>query len=400
MKTFIILMLLFVVGGCSQPDKSQDKVQGKPTLNLSSSVQVPMRYTETFVVRELDGYQIIDLKAPMVSWGGSAQGNEQSARIILVPRDKAEPVLTGDLEGATVVRTPVMRIATNYGFLEAIVSELGIKDRLVAVGGVKSYDDELRAQARSGELAQIGYGWHTPPNIAPLLDASPDVLLMVMGSLEHVQHMQRISKLGIPVVPIFFEAETHYMGPVDYVRLIGLMTGKEKQAQSFVNNVAEQVEQLKAIADTVPRKKVLSSWYGGSDRWMVTVRNADNALLRDAGGMNPLAQPDDIRIDDFVKLSSEVLLEQARDVDCWVIRDSHSQPFTDVKFLHNFKAWRQGCLFAADGSSKPEADAFDIYATGQIRPDLILRDLVQMLHPNLINAPFTYIQPDSQTPRP
>lgn len=400
MHKFLLLLCIFLVSACSKPENSRVDNPVAPSITIENARKIPITYAKTFSVYEQSGYRVIDLKAPMVSWGGNAQGDDQHARIVLVPHDKQPPALTGDLEGAIVVRTPVKRIATNYGFLEAIVSELGIKDRLVAVGGVKSYDDDLRAKARDGQLAQIGYGWHSPPSIDPLLNSKPDVMLMVMGSLDHAEHMRRINKLGIPVVPIFFEAETHYMGPVDYVRLIGMMTDKEEQAQAFVNKVAENVEQLKALVKSAPPKKVLSSWYSGSERWMVTVRNADNALLMDAGGINPLAQPDDIRIDDFVKLSSETLLEKARDIDCWIIRDSHSQPFKNTDYLNNFKAWREGCLFASDGSSKPDADAFDIYATGQIRPDLILRDLVQMLHPDLIDAPYTYIQPDNQTPRP
>ncbi len=399
MKKFYLLIIGLLVTACSQPEKVDVDVLSEQPSESSKATLVAMNYAETFTVHQHDGYSVVLLKAPLVSWGGSAQGDDQAAKILLVPHDRQVPALTGELESAVVVRTPVKRIATNYGFLEAIVTQLRVKDRLVAVGGVKSYDDELREKARNGELAQVGYGWHMPPKIDPLLNANPDVMLMVMGSLEHTEHMRRINALGIPVVPIFFEAETDYMGPVDYVRLVGMMTGKEKEANAFVLKVSQNVEQLKSLVSTVPPKKALSSWYGGSDRWMVTVRNADNALLEDAGGINPLVEADDMRIDDFVRVGSEVLLEKARDIDCWIIRDSHSQPFEDIKFLQNFKAWREGCLFAADGSSKPEVDAFDIYATGVIRPDLILRDMVRMLHPELLNEPYTFIQPDNQTPR-
>ena len=359
-----------------------------------------MEFAETFAVFERDGYHIVDLRAPLVSWGGSAQGEDRTARIVLVPTTQEPPDLTGDLEGAVLVRTPVERIAVNYGFLEAIVTALSIEDRLVAVGGVKNYNDDIRSRARSGQLAQLGYGWHSPPNVDPLLDSNPDVFLMVLGDLGHAEHYERIKSLGVPVVPIFFEAETTYMGPVDYVRLIGMLSGKEAQADRFVTMVANNVRELKALVADAPPRQVLSSWYTGGGRWMVTVRNADNALLEDAGGINLMAQPDDIRLDDFIRVGTEVLLDKARDIDCWVIRDTHSVPFDDVNVLQNFKAWREGCLFAGDGMSKPEADAFDIYETGIIRPDLILGDKVRMLHPDLRDEPYVYYRPDTQTVRP
>ena len=359
-----------------------------------------MPHAETFKVYERDGYRIVDFRAPIVSWGGDAKGADQTARIVLAPRDAEPPALTGDLSGAVLVRTPVRRIAVNYGFLEAVLTTLGVEDRLVAVGGVKSYNDEIRARTRSDDLAQIGYGWHAPPEIDTLIGAEPDVFFMVLGDLGHAEYYDRIKALGVPVAPIFFEAETTYMGPVDYVRLIGMFVDREAEAEAFTAMVADNVADLKARVADRPKKKVLSSWFAGGGRWMVTVRNAENQLLSDAGGVNPMAQADDIRLDDFARMGSETLLEHARDIDCWIIRDTHSQPVTDTDYLQHFKAWRDGCLFASDGSSKPEADAFDLYENGPIRPDLILRDLVRMLHPDLTDEPFVYIQPDDETPRP
>ena len=399
MRQIITIVLLLFFVACSRGNRDigvgEAQVESMPV----GARLVPMNHAETFKVYQREGYRIVDLKAPFVSWGGEAQGADQRARIVLVPKSIDPPALEGDLADAVMVRTPVERIATNYGFLEAIVEALGIEDRLVAVGGVKSYNDEIRARARNGEIAQVGYGWHSPPEIDPLLNSEPGVFLMVLGGLGHAEHYERIKKLGVPVVPIFFEAETSYMGPVDYVRLIGMMTEKEEVADEFVAMVANKVDVLRNLVADQPKKKVLSSWYAGGGRWMVTIRNADNQFFRDAGGINPLAEPDDIRIDDFKRVGTEVLLEKATDIDCWIIRDPHSSPFDDVSTLKHFKAWRDGCLFAFDGKTKPEADAFDVYQTGLIRPDLILGDMVRMLHPSLRNEPFVYVRPDTQTPR-
>ncbi len=362
--------------------------------------RVEMAYAETFKLYARDDYHILDLSAPVVSWGGDAKGADQSARVVIVPREVDPPQLTGDLEGAVLVRTPVERIAVNYGYLEAMLSALGIDDRLVAVGGVKSYNDAIRARARSGEIAQIGYGWHAPPSIDTLIGSQPDVLFMVLGDLGHAEFYERIKSLGVPVVPVFVEVEPDYMAPVDYVRLVGLFTGRETEAEAFAEGVEANVARLRdSVTDREPRP-VLSAWYGGSGRWMVTVRNAQNQLLQDAGGVNPLALDDDMRLDDFMRMSSERLLDRAREVDCWIIRDSHSAPFEDTSYLEKFRAWREGCLFASDGALKPEADAFDIYETGLIRPDILLADTIGMLFPDLAPASFTYIQPDTRTPRP
>lgn len=358
-----------------------------------------MRFAKTFRVIERNGYRVVDLKASVISWGGDAVGEEQFQRLVLVPRETPAPPLSGDLAGATLIRTPVVRIASNTGYHEAMTKVLGINDRLVAVGGVKSYDDHLRARVRGGQVRQIGYGWHSPPELDALIAAKPDVLLMSMGDMKNVGAKPRIEALGIPVVPIFLDNEADYMGRVDYVRLLGMLAGKEREADAFVEMVAKNVEALKAKAAAQPTRSILSAWFSGGDRWMPTIRNADAKLLRDANGRNPFEAADDLRKDSFNRVSTEELIARGKNADCWIMRDSHSTPFRDVATLSRFKAYREGCLFAADGMTKPNADAYDYYEMAVIRPDLVLGDLVRMLHPALRNEPFRYIRPDQKVVR-
>ena len=354
-----------------------------------------IRHAKTFTVSQHDGYQVVDLKASIVSWGAGAKGPEQRARVVLVPRGKPAPALTGDLDDASVIEVPVQRIAVNLAAFEAMLTALGVDERLVAVDGRRSYNDEIRERVFAGELAQIGYGWHSPPTLDALLGAKPELLLMSMGDLSHTAQMERIRSLGVPVIPLFIESEPHYMGRMEYIRLVGLLTGRDKQAREFVAMVERNVESLKTAAAAQPTKDVISAWYSGSGRWMATVRNSGAALLRDANARNLLQEPDDPLRDEIQKLGTEQMILRGRDADCAILRDSHSQPFRDQKTLEQFRAYREGCVFGALGMIKADVDAYDFYERAVIRPDLVLGDLVRMLHSELRqDEPFRYIQPE------
>jgi len=394
MRALAAAAALGLLAACGSPAR-----EAPSQAPVADAAEVPMNAAETFRVFERDGYRIVDIRAAIIAWGGEAVGQEQFQRLVLVPRDIEPPELAGDLAGATMIRTPVMRIASNTGFHEAITKVLGINDRLVAVGGVKSYDDALRARVLRGEVRQIGYGWHSPPQLDALVAARPDVLLMTIGDLANAGAKPRIEALGIPVVPIFLDNEPDYMGRVDYVRLVGMLTGREAEAEAHVALVTRNVEQLKARAAQRPTRTVISAWYAGGDRWKPTVRNADAKLLRDANGRNLFELPDDRSKDAFTEISTEELIARGAQADCWIMRDSHSAPFTDIATLRRFKAYREGCLFAADGMQKPQADAFDYYEMAVIRPDWVLRDLAAMLHPDMRDEAFRYIRPDGQVPR-
>ena len=358
------------------------------------ALEVP--WTKTFRVVERNGYRVVDIEASLVAWGGPASGPPQRARLLLVPRGQEPPPLTGDLAKVTLIRTPVQRIAVNDQPHEAMLRALGVSDRIVAVGGHNSYDDDLRQKARSGEIQQIGYGWHMPPTLDALVAARPDVLIKRMADLTHTQHIERVEALGIPVVPTFVNVEPHYMGRVAWVLLMGLLTGKEAEAEAFVAQVAREVDRLKALAAEQPRRSVLWSWYqSAGNRWGVTQRNADAALIRDANAELVLGAADDPQRDTYSELSTERLLRDATDADCWMIREPLAAVFDDRAVLSRFKAYQDGCVYWAPGKRNPAADAWEMWEMGTIRPDWLLGDIAKMLHPELRDGEFRYLAPET-----
>ena len=386
-RAFVLLVGLAACGP-GAPDTPDD-----PAALEDEALETPG--SKIFSVVERDGYHIVDIEASVVTWGGSAGGPTQRARLVLVPKGTEPPALTGDLADATLIRTPVQRIAVNDEPHEAMLRALGVEDRIVAVGGHNSYDDDLRRRARSGEIHQIGYSWHQPPTLDALVAAEPDVLVAQMADLTHTQHMERVESLGIPFVPTFIDSEPHYMGSVAWIRLMGLLTGKEAEADAFVQMVAREVDRLKSLAEEQPRRSVLWAWYRSSgNRWAVTQRNAVAALIRDANAELLLGADDDPELDTFSLLSTERLLRDGTGADCWMIRDPLSSVFDDEAVLSRFKAYRDDCVFWEQGKRHPTADAWELWEMGAIRPDWRLADIMKMLHPELRDGEWRYLQPE------
>ncbi|HYE44447.1 MAG TPA: ABC transporter substrate-binding protein [Caulobacter sp.] len=372
------------LGACGRP-------AGGSRGDVANAKDVPMARARTFRVRERDGYRIVDVEASVVAWGGASGGPPQRARLVLVPRDAAAPALTGDLSGAQLVRTPVERIAVNDQPQEAIVRALGVADRLVAVGGHNSYDDAIRAGVNRGRIHQVGYGWHQPPTLDALVTARPDLFLGRMADLTHTQHMERVKSLGIPVLPVFIDSEPHYLGRVDWVRLVGMLVGREREAEAFVAEVTQEVLRWRALAAAQPRRSMLWAWYlSAGDRWSVTQRNADAALIRDANAELVMGAPDDPELDVFSRLSTEQLLRSGTQADCWMIRDPLSSAFTNRAILERFKAYREGQVYWQHGRKNPSADSWEVWEMGTIRPDWVLADIARMVHPGLRSGELRY----------
>jgi len=357
---------------------------GTGAVEMPPQGEAPFRIVHTphLSVEQRGPYTIVRVSARIRSWSQQGgEGAQSSAILVLAPRDEPPPLLTGEFENAVLVRTPVERIAVTSGTEEAFLLELGLEDRLVAVGGIKSYNDAIRARALSGELGQIGYSWHSPPNLDVALATRPDVIITRLANLDHAPVLDRARGLGLVVAPIFVDAEASYLARAEWVKFFGLLAGKTSEAMQIFSAVEARVAELKALVLDAPKQSVLWAYLYGGDRWSAIVRNAEAQFVEDAGGENVLGEAHDPSLDGFREISTEELLQRGRDAGCWIAGDIHARPLPRASYLQEFRAWRNDNLWSNDGRSKPELDAFDWYESAWVRPDIVLADFVAMLHP-------------------
>lgn len=352
---------------------------------------IPLRHAQYLKLERRDGLVVARLKGPMANEQGAAQ--EWTATIVLAPADGPAPELRGDLRDATVIRTPVRRIASNAGSDEAFLGQLGIKDRLVAVGGLASYDDDIRRKAKAGEIGQVGYNWHSPPNLDVLLATKPDVFLMRLSDPAHTPVLKRAQALGLAVLPTLAEEEQSYLARAEWIRLYGILTGTEARAEQIFAEVEARVSELKAQVANRPKTKVLWAYPNGADRWIATVRGAETSYITDAGGINLMARAEDPNQYSAETISTETILPFSDQADVWLIGDIHAVAPRNPAIERGFRAWREQRLFGNTGRTVAAENAYDWYQTALVRPDWVLSDFVKALHPDLVDEPFRFLKP-------
>lgn len=394
--------LALVVAGCDprSPDPQPGAAASSPPQQgaspslpaASAAAKGGIAHAQHFSLSEGAGYQVLEMQAAL---GGNADTARAQRRFVavLVPRSALLPTLPESLRDAVVVRTPVERFAVSTGADERMLTELGLAQRLVAVGGAKSYDDRIRERVQRKELAQVGYSWHLPPNLDVLVASKPDVFLLRLWSLELATSLERANRLGVPTLPILMDAEPTALARAEWIKVFGALAGALPAAEARFAEIEVAYRQWQQRAASQSPKAALWAYFDGAQRWVATVRGPEAGLLRDAGARLVLGEADAPGADDLRKVGTEALLTVADQADCWIAGDIHARQLPDERTLSAFKAYRQGCFFGNFGRSKPKWDAFDWYETGVVRPDLVLRDLVKMLHPTLVSEPFEFLQP-------
>lgn len=333
-------------------------------------VKSQITHATNFSVTYHDSYQV--LTVPQPTEGGSP------ATYVLVRCGAPAPDLTGDLAGATVVTTPVTSLysasTTHLPFLVQL-------DRLDALTGVgtKGFVSEKQVQDRIAEPGVVEFSPTGTVDAEAVIAGKPQVLITA-GTDDPA--FATIAAAGIPVLANADWLENDPLGRAEYVKYFAALTGTEQQAADAFATVEQSYRALAesaANADkvaVVPGQPFQGTWYvPGGDSY--TAR-----LIADAGGTTAWA--DDTSTGSIATDLESVLARAgtapvALASTTWTTR---ADALADEPRLAEFTAYQTGNAWNAAKDVTP-AGGNNFYELGVARPDLVLGDLVAILHPDL-----------------
>ncbi len=300
----------------------------------------------------------------------------------------------------------IVMSTSHYGFLEA----LGRTDVVVGVSGADylylsegSDSGSLRGtplnppRGRKGVTypteTPVDVGYEAAPDYEKIVAARPDLLLTYSVSAAESPFLTKLRSLGIRVFVVNEHLESHPLARASYIRLFGALTGRMEEADSVLESVKAS---YKAVADslsaagTAPRKVLLNIPY--NDQWFVPSQESYlTTLVSNAGGKVLGTEPGRAASS---CMSLEKAYSYSKEADCWLnvgwcrTMDqliSANPLFGDMvtNITRNAEArgikgfpvvWNDNLRVSAKGGN-------DIWQSGVVRPDLVLRDLAAILHP-------------------
>ncbi|MFM7856936.1 MAG: ABC transporter substrate-binding protein [Flammeovirgaceae bacterium] len=167
------------------------------------------------------------------------------------------------------------------------------------------------------------------------------------------------------------------------IEFISLFFNREKEANELFGRIEKRCLELQARVASIP-KKVKAFWlYHPSDQsdWSAHRNDFMASFLESAGAVNVLKSND---TDGQVGMNNEAVFALAHDADFWIVNSTDDKDWPPVKFLNTFKSYRNKNVFHYHLRTRYEHDAFDWYETGEVRPDLVLEDLVSIFYPEVL----------------
>ena len=335
----LAVLLLFSCGG-----------RGKTASALPDGDTIPLRYAENLTLVSYPDY-------------------------ILVPKDRELPA---HLPEGTVVRTPLSKSVIYSSVHCGLMDNLGVFSSIGGVCDLKYIKlPAVHEACRRGIIVDCGDGMN--PDMERIIDLHPDAILL--SPFENSGGYGRIEKLDIPIIECADYMETSALGRAEWMCFYGLLFGAAPQADSLFAEVDSCYRRLKMRAklsstslSIVSELKSGSAWYAPGGRSTI------GRLFQDACGRYAFA--DDTH-SGSVPLAFETVFDKAGDADVWLVKYNRDRDMSyadleaDYIGYTGFKAFKTRNVYGCNTAKVP------FYEETPFRPDYLLSDLIQILHPEI-----------------
>ena len=240
--------------------------------------------------------------------------------------------------------------------------------------------EKVRKACLEGRVADCGNGMN--PNIERIIDLHPDALLI--SPFENSGGYGRVEKLGIPIIECADYMESSPLGRAEWMRFYGLLTGTASQADSLFNQVEQTYLSLSRLAQNEPdRPTVLGELKNGAAWYVPGGQSTTGQLFEDAGSHYVFAS---LKQSGSVPLSFETVFNKGEHADFWFIKYNQAIDKTygelrrDYAPYSHFDAFKNRRIFGCNTNRVP------FYEETPYHPERILKDLIKILHPKLLEG--------------
>lgn len=343
---------------------------GKTSSLQAEGDTVRMKYSSLLQIVKHADYTVVTIRNP---WDTL----KVLHTYLLADREKPLPE---HLPEGTVVRTPLQKSVIYSSVHCSLWSEL---DELKGIGGVCGLEyiklPQIQEGCRNGSIVNAGNSMN--PDIERIIDLRPDAILL--SPFENSGGYGRVGKLNIPIIECADYMETSALGRAEWMRLYGLLLGKEAQADSLFAGIEKEyltlTQQVKS--QNLKRPTVISEMKNSSAWYIPGGNSTMGRLYQDAGADYVFAY---LPNSGSVPLAFETVFDRGGNADIWLIKYNQPQDKTyselerDYAPYARFKAFQDRKVYGCNTNHVP------FYEESPFHPELLLKDLIKIFHPELL----------------
>jgi iron complex transport system substrate-binding protein len=284
-------------------------------------------------------------------------------------------------------------ISLSTTFLPGIV-ELGLVDQLVGVDNVLyTSTPEIIQRVEDGNLIAVAPNFEL--NFELMLETEPNIVITDDYNTERIASLID-ADIFTAVAPDYLE--TSPLGYAEWVKFTSLFYNREAEATTIYDEIVSSYNEARAlVADIREEDRPIVLWNvlsAFSEAWSIPgAETYAGQFIRDAGGV--IALGDEVSETGDL-LSIEAVYDGGLDADIWVINLFGARTYgdllaQDVRYA-DFAAFQNDAVWNND-LDVTENGGNNYYELGATNPDLVLKDLIAIFHPEILpDHEFNFFQ--------
>jgi len=378
MKTFfscLTAVLVLVFCGCTSVVNKSKIAAADGDAPVDSAAMITPRHAKGFMVKYIErGVRLVDVADPQKSGG-----KVKTYHIALVPRGVDADVP----EGYTKVSVPIRSAICMTSLQLSNFTALDAHDFVCGLTGTKNlYNADILRRVREGKTVKIGTEGNFDSEV--VMAANPDVIFI---SPFKRGGYDAIKETGVTLVPHLGYKELDPLEQAEWIKFIAMFIGRETEANAVFDGIERRYAEVKAIAaGAKSRPTVFSGEMHGGNWYAVGGRSYLAQLFRDAGADYILRDDENTG---GIPIEFEKMYSLAANADYWRILNSFPGDFSYDALRSSeprnvdFKAYRERKVIYCNMRRTP------YYEITPVQPDVVLKDLVAIFHPELMPKDYT-----------
>ena len=362
-KNILHLFIAFsILVQCNQKNENASKVSSENTV----------KYAKGFSIESFEGYSIITVKNP---WPKAAK----TYQYILKENDGIVP---DSLNSLVKINVPVKNIVVTSTTHIPSLEMLNEENSLVGFPDL-SYisSDKVRALIDAKKIKELGSNQSL--NTEVLIDLQPEVIIGY-GIDNNNPTLDNLQKSGLKVLLNGDWNEESPLGKAEWIKFFGALYGKQKEANEIFDRIENDFLKTIEIAKRATSNPTILAGDMFEDKWYLPKGTSwGSQLLAQAKGDYLWKETSGTG---SLSLSFETVLEKAKDADFWITSGQFSslEQMTEANpHYEQFKAFQNKNVYSFT-RKKGKTGGVLYYELAPNRPDLVLKDLVKILHPELL----------------
>lgn len=374
MKPLVCFLIALSFFACKKADKSVNEDE--------HYTEVEIKYANGFSIHIYPKFTKLIVHSP---W----QNAEKDLVYLLVDKDKGVPE---HIAYDALIQLPIEKLVTTSTTHIPSLITLNKIDKLVGFPNLDFISSvEARTLIDAGEVKELGK--NEALNTEILLSVKPDVVFSFAIEGRN-KTLNQIQKSGIPVVYNGDWLEKDVLGKAEWIKFFGAFLGElELSVETFEKIEADYIS-LKEKAEKAKKKPTVISGAMHQDRWYLPYGSSWQAQLFNDANADYIYK--DTQGKGSAAFSFETILEDAKEAEFWISPaqfTSYSQLLESNIHYREFEAFQDRTIYTM-ALTTGETGGVLFYELGPNRPDLVLKDLVKIFHPGLIeNEAFTFFKP-------